>query len=183
MKKSLSILLIGILALNVFGYYGIFLGMQYRNDRAMRKAFDSDSYDQSREITIKVPVSIPYMPDQPDFERVNGKFEYQGEFYRLVKQRYSKDTLTVVCIRDIEHKKIDRVLTDYIKTFADKAPENSPSSKITLSFLKDYLTTAFSIRSLSSGWAALIVRNSPTGTLVPTFTSSITHPPEGTRMV
>ena len=183
MKKSLSILLSGILALNVFGYYGIFLGMQYRNDMAMLKAFDSNSYDQSREITIKVAVSIPYMPDQSNFERVNGKFEHQGEFYRLVKQRYSKDTLTVVCIRDIEHKKIDQVLTNYIKTFADKVPENSPSSKITLNFLKDYLTTAFSIRSLSSGWAAPMIRSSSTGTLVPSFTSSITHPPKKARMV
>jgi hypothetical protein len=93
-KKLLSIVLIAILVLNTLGYYGIFLGMHYRNDRIMTKALDSDNYDQAEAITINVAVSIPYMPDQSDFQRVEGKFEHQGELYRMVKQRYAKDTLT-----------------------------------------------------------------------------------------
>lgn len=175
--------MIGILTLNVLGYYGVFLGMHYRNDIAMRKALDADNYDQSHEITIKVAISIPYKPDQAEFKRVDGKFEHEGELYRLVKQRYAKDTLTVVCVKDTEHGKIRRVLADYIKTFSDKAPENNPSTKTTVNFLKDYLPVAFSICPLSPGWAAKIIRNSKYETLSPSFTASITHPPERPRLL
>ena len=160
------------------GYYGVFLGLHYQNDRAMSEALDSDIYDQSHTITLKVPVSIPYMPDQPDFERVNGQFEHNGELYRLVKQRYAKDTLTVVCVRDTEHKKIDRALADYVKTFTDKPTDTRPASKIAIKFIKDYLPIAFKIGSATEGWSLPVTHNSHYRNLIPTFSSSIVHPPE-----
>jgi hypothetical protein len=164
--------------LNALGYYGIFLGMQYKNDLAMTKALDSDNYDREQVITLKVPVSIPYMPDQADFNKIEGKFEHQGQLYRIIKQRYAQDTLTIICVKDTEHEKIDRVLTDFVKTFTDKASDNKPTTKISFNFLKDYLTVPFSIRSLSIGWSAKVIINTNCGTLVPSFTASIEHPPE-----
>lgn len=144
----------------------------------MMKALDSDNYDQAQAITLKVAVSIPYMPDQADFHRIEGKFEYQNQLYRIVKQRYAKDTLTVICVRDTEHGKIDRVLADYVKTFTDTPDDNNSTTKIFITFLKDYLSVSFSIRSLSTGWSAKVILNSHLGTLVPSFIASIVHPPE-----
>lgn len=144
----------------------------------MSKALDADHYDESHAIILKVPVSIPYMPDQLNFERVNGKFEHEGELYRIVKQRYAKDTLTVVCVKDTEHKKIDMVLTDYVKTFTDKTDESKSATKSTISFLKDYLPIYFSINSGSAGWSLSVIHNSEYGNLFPSFSASIVHPPE-----
>ena len=177
MKKTISIVLVVIVLLNALGYYGIFLGLHYQNDIAMSEALDADRYDVSKELTLKVPVSIAYMPDQSEFERINGKFEYQGELYRMVKQRYAKDTLTVICVKDTESKKIDQVLTDYVKTFTDKATDKS-NSKITFNFLKDYLSATFSIHTVTTGWSAQVIHNSDYGLLIPNFTASIVHPPE-----
>jgi hypothetical protein len=160
------------------GYYGVFLGLHLKNDIAQSKALDADLYDQSNAITLKVPVSIPYMPDQSDFERVNGQFEHNGELYRLVKQRYAQDTLTVVCIKDQEHKKIDLALTDYVKTFTDKATDNKSSSKTTISFIKDYLPNYFQISSATEGWAVQVQYNFHYQNLIPSFSASIIHPPE-----
>lgn len=160
------------------GYYGVFLGLKLKNDIAMSKALDSDLYNQSNTITLKVPVSIPYMPDQPDFDRVDGKFEHNGELYRMVKQRYAQDTLTVICVRDTEHKKIDLALSDYVKTFSDKAADTKPTSKATITFMKDYLPISFGIVSDTEGWALSVLRNAHYQSLIPTFTASIVHPPE-----
>jgi len=162
------------------GYYGIFVGMHYSNDQAMRRTLDADVYDQSQSITLKVSVSIPYMPDQVDFSRATGKFEHQGHLYRIVKQRYAQDTLTVICVRDIEHEKIDTMLTDYVKTFTDNATHESKGtgSKFSITFIKDYLPGSFCIRSTCDGWSAEVVLTTNRGTLVPSFTSSIVHPPE-----
>lgn len=178
MKRIISITFAAIILLNTMGYYGVFLGLQYQNDLAMSKALDADNYDQSETITLKVPVSMPYMPDQSDFSRVDGQFEHNGELYRMVKQRYAKDTLTVVCVRDTEHKNIDRDLADYVKTFTDKATDTKPGSKLTINFIKDYLPIYFKIKSSTEGWALPLRHNSNYRNLIPTFSASIVHPPE-----
>jgi hypothetical protein len=164
--------------LNIMGYYGVFLGLHLNNDLKMSSALDADIYNQSNTITIKVAVAIPYMLDQSDFSRVNGQFKHNGELYRMVKQRYANDTLTVVCLRDTEHKKIDLALTDYVKTFSDQAPEPAPTSKTAVSFIKDYLPTFFEINSATNGWALQIQHHSDYQRLISTFSASIIHPPE-----
>lgn len=146
----------------------------------MTRSLDADIYDQEHTITLKVPVAIPYMPDQTDFSRASGNFEHEGQLYRIVKQRYAQDTLTVICVRDVEHEKIDTMLADYVKTFTDNATDKSTgsSSKISITFIKDYLQQSFSMISDSNGWAAKIVLSTKRGMLVPSFAVSINHPPE-----
>lgn len=150
--------------------------MHYSNDLAMTRALDSDDYERSQAVTIKLAVSIPYMPDQTEFTRVDGDFEHEGELYRMVKQRYAGDTLTIICVKDTEHKKIKNVLADYVRTFSDSA--DNKATKVTVNFLKDYLPAAFSICSSSPGWATDVMHNSRCRTLIPTFIVSIVHPPE-----
>lgn len=178
MRRIVSISFVLIILLNTLGYYGVFLGLHYQNDVAMSRALDSDNYDQSKTITIKVPLSIPYMPDQTDFDRVSGEFEHNGELFRLVKQRYAKDTLTVVCVKDTQHKKIDLALSDYVKTFTDKPTDTKSTSKLTINFIKDYLPMAFSINSATEGWVLQVTQNSRYQNLIPSFSASIIHPPE-----
>jgi hypothetical protein len=160
------------------GYHGIFLGMQYRNDNAMRKILDANKYDESQTVTLKIPISIPYMTDNLTFERVDGKFEHQGEHYRLVTQKYAKDTLTVVCVRDIENKKISQALSNYVKTFSDKASDQNQNSKITFNFIKDYLPQVFSLKSISPGWEVDVIAYGFYTNLIPSFEASVVHPPE-----
>lgn len=159
------------------GYYGVFLGLHLKNDIAMSKALDADIYDPAETITLKVAVTIPYMPDQPDFDRVNGQFEHNGELYRMVKQRYAKDTLTIVCLKDTEHKNIDIALSDYVKAFTDKASDK-PTSKTTISFIKDYIPMSFEIGSVTEGWSLTIKHYSHYLSISSTFSTSIVHPPE-----
>ena len=160
------------------GYHGVFLGLHWHNDKAVTNALDTDTYDLSSTITIRVPVSIPYMPDQAEFERVDGQFEYKGELYRLIKQRYAEDTLTVVCVVDTGHRKIDMALADYIRALSDNAADTKPVSKTTVSFIKDYLLVLFEIDSQTNGWALGVALNPHQLRLVPSYSPSIVHPPE-----
>ena len=75
-------MLTALLLLNVFGYYALFVGLQYRNDLAMTRMFDSGTYEESQTITIKLPLTVPYLSDYKGFERVDGKFWHEGQFYR-----------------------------------------------------------------------------------------------------
>jgi hypothetical protein len=160
------------------GYYGVFLGMQYHNDVTMTRILDANQYDEAQTITVKVPMSLPYMTDDSDFERVDGKFEHEGEVYRLVKQKYVKDTLTVVCVKDFENKRIRQALSNYVKTFTDQANNANEHSKVSVNFIKDYLPQTFSLKSISSGWETNVIKDSFYRNLIPAYISSVIHPPE-----
>jgi len=142
-KGIISILLIILLLMNALGYYGIFLGLQYRNSVRMVKQFDEGAYDEKDEIIFEMPVAIPYNGNTP-FQRVDGTFEYNGEFYRLIKQRFHNDTLQVVLMKDDRHREIHEEIVRHSK-------QNS-SSKSTIDFIKDYLSEKIDVITLSDGW-------------------------------
>lgn len=170
--------MVGLLLLNVMGYYAVFIGVQYHNDLTMGEALNSDQYDPAEAITIKIPVAIPYMVTNTDFERVDGKFEYQGGHYRLVKQKYANDTLTVVCVRDFENEKIELALANYVKTFTENPGSQKENKKITYSFIKDYLPQSFCLSTSTSGWTSDLQESDGELALVATFESSLIQPPE-----
>ena len=144
----------------------------------MIQKLDAEDYSESETITIKLHISIPYAVDSKSFERIDGKFEHNGEFYRLVKQKLSQDTLYIVCVKDNENKIIDQAMTSFVKTFTDKPADNHSSSKIVISFIKDYIPHTFAMHHLSSGWERDVVKESTCTVLKSSFYPSITHPPE-----
>lgn len=160
------------------GYYVVFLGMQYRNDMTMSRTLDADQHDDNQTLTLKIPVSLPYVADQSDFQRVDGKFKHGGQSYRLLKQKYSKDTLTVVCVRDYENERISEALSNYVKTFIDSGPDSDESLKITVSFIKDFLPQKFSILTITPGWQSEVTTNIFVENLTSTFIPLVVHPPE-----
>lgn len=178
MRQLFSIAFTFLLLLNVMGYYGVFLGLQYKNDQEMIQKFDAENYSDDETITIKIPISIPYATDSKGFERVDGKFEHKGEFYRLVKQKLSQDTLYVVCVKDHQDKRIDDAITSFVKTFTDKPADQHSNSKVVVSFIKDYLPQTFTVQHLSLGWETDVVKESTCNVLRSSFSPSIVHPPE-----
>lgn len=156
MQKLISSCLVGLLLLNVMGYYAVFLGFQYKNTIQQHQRFDSESFSEAGLITIKIPLVIPYYGDT-EFIRVNGEFEHEGEFYRLVKQKFERDTLHVVCFRDVNHKKIEKALTAFVKTFNDhEQAAGRSTSKVVPSFIKDFIVIDFNLHKVSLGWKTAI---------------------------
>jgi len=144
----------------------------------MIQRLDAEDYSASETVLIKVPLTVPYATDSKSFERVDGKFEHKGEFYRLVKQRLAGDTLYIVCIKDYQNKRINEAMSTFVKTFTDKPVDQHSSSKITVSFIKDYIQQSFSLQQLSVGWTIDVVTETCCKILESTFHTSILHPPE-----
>lgn len=160
------------------GYYGVFIGMEYTHDVRMTEMLDAGDYGNSEEVTIKLPISVPYMPDNADFVRVDGKFQHGGEVYRMVKQKYERDTLTVICVKDNEGKKIQNALTSYLKTFTEKPADHPSSAKLIGSFSKDFIHTSVVLTTSSLGWQNELILNDSPAELTDTFVFSIIQPPE-----
>jgi len=178
LKRFFSIVLIIIVLLNTMGYYVIFVGLQYKHDAAIIKKLDTDHYDAFQTVTLKLPISVPYRIDDENFTRVNGVIEHNGEHYRLVKQKYANDTLTVICIRDVERKKINEDMADYVKGFTDKASGRHNNVKQTITFIKDFLPHFLAVASATNGWESDIQHITFPEPLVSSFEPSVIHPPE-----
>jgi len=177
LKRLLAIALIAILLLNTTGFYVILVSMQYRHDVAVMKALDADRYDATQTVILKLPISVPYVAGKGNFERMDGVIEHEGEHYRLVKQKYADDTLTMVCIRDTGRKNISEGMADYVKSFTDKAAGHHHSDKPAVSFIKDYLPHYTVVKSLTAGWESPILHRSLDRILIPSFEPSVIHPP------
>jgi len=177
MRKLVSIVLIGLLLFNVLGYYGLFMGLQYQNTQRFTQRLDANDYNAAEEVTIKMPITIPYVVESNEYVRVDGDFEYNGEFYRLVKQRMANDTLYIVCVKDHQSQRINDALTDYVKTFSDN-PGSTGNTTTLPSFIKDYLSSSFSIKHACAGWGLEITLQHAPKLLVSSYFPSIVHPPE-----
>jgi hypothetical protein len=151
-KSLFSIALTLLLMLNILGYYGIFLGLQYKNDHDFSLRLEQNQYSQNDVMTITVPMAIPYHSDDQEFSRAEGRIQYDGNIYRLTKQKLVHDTLYIVCIRDKAETKIAEALSDYVKTFTDN-PSHTNHGKATVNLIKDYLPTDISISSQVQGWS------------------------------
>lgn len=178
-KRINSAVLILLILLNVLGYYGVFMGLDYQNSRAMLHKLDSGSYNEQDEVTIKIPVAVPYLPDAEGFERVDGRFEHKGEVYRMVKQRYSQDTLYIVCVKDHTGTRLQRALTSYVKTFSDKPADSKQRGKVASGFNNEYFLRYIQLERRAVGWHyAVITTGSALASFIPSFSFSIIHPPE-----
>jgi len=176
MKKAISISLVVLLLLNVLGYYGLFIGLKYKNTLRVTSRIEAEDYLESETVTIAIPLSIPYYGDT-EYERVDGEIQHEGQFYRLVKQKLQKDTLYVVCIRDTRAERIHEALTDYVRTFADQTSDHS-NTKIIQSRIKDYCPSSFSLVADAAGWIKELSRNDFNPSLSETFPSFPSPPPK-----
>lgn len=134
------------------GYYFIIVGIGLENDVRARRALDEDVYDVSKAVTLRIPIALPYQYDNADFMRVEGKFLHNGKSYRLIKQKYASDTLTVVCIEDEQDRQIQQALADVAGSYTDSAADNGTPSKSQSLFIKEYIGGGRALISSNMGW-------------------------------
>lgn len=116
-----------------------------------------DSYAGSQAITIKLPLALSNGSDMENYERVDGEFEYDGITYRMVKQKFYKDTVYIVCYKDQASMEIKTALTEYLKTFTDRPGERKSDDKSLNDFIKDYLGAART--ELASGYRVAVIEH------------------------
>jgi hypothetical protein len=162
---------------NVVGYYGIYLGLSYQSNLEIKAKLDANAYSDNETLTIKMPYTLPYQMDWKEYERVDGEFQHNGEFYRLVKHKLEKDTLFVVYIKDHREADLFKALVDFVQASSD-----SPISQKAISFIKslvkDYIPTANSMYVSSVGWCKITEFPPLEVPILKTSSPIISPPPE-----
>lgn len=154
------------------------MGIEYENDVHMIRKLDASDYNTSNSIIVKIPIAVPYLSDDTEYVRIDGKYEFNGEYYRMVKQKYAQDTLYIVCVKDQENKRIHGAMSDYVKSFADKPATPHGNAKLVFSFNKDYIRLHLKLTISTFGWVLELEKKSFCSNLIPTYIPTIIHPPE-----
>jgi hypothetical protein len=175
LKKLVSGVFIALILLNVLGYYGIFVGMQYANTREMIRQFDADLYNKDEARTLKIPFQSTQSSEI--FDRVDGEFEKDGEVYRLIKQRLYRDTFHIVYMKDKTATAIKKSVELYVQSFSTNTQDESQPTILPI-FIKEYFSSKFFIEPESPGYQCQVRKETHTPVFIDSFMSSVVHPPE-----
>lgn len=178
MKKAFSITLLALFIFQFIGYYFVYIGLRYQAKSEMITRLDTRAYSADETITLKIPFSLPYWMDSEDYQRIDGEFQYQGDFYKLVEQKLEKDTLYVVCIKDMSEKRLFNTMSDYVKLSNDMPSSSNQALKLLGSFIKDYVKSTQTEITLSLGWTLECAFEEPSFNLLKLAHPVSSPPPE-----
>ncbi|SDL47304.1 hypothetical protein SAMN05421823_106118 [Catalinimonas alkaloidigena] len=125
---------------NMMGYYVQFHLRHLTLAHELTQAIDAGQIPDSELLVFKSPVPLYHQIDK-DFARAEGNFEYQGQFYEMVKWKLENDTIYTYCLTDARKAQLYQELARHVRTQGlDLAHRKGGSSEvILLSFLKEYL--------------------------------------------
>lgn len=113
LKRSVAMFFLVIFLFNVGGYHFVFWALKSSAKADLLHRLDADAYSSEEVVVLTLPFSLPYPIHDPGYERADGEVEFGGEFYHMVKQKVENDTLFMVCIRDVEQKRIQKTINEY----------------------------------------------------------------------
>jgi hypothetical protein len=120
LKRLATILLMGILFFNWYGYQLVNNYWQDRADRKLEASFDKDNFDESQLVSLKIPLtSLSYHNSSNAFERVDGQIEIAGIHYKYVKRRIFQDSLELLCIPNLAAMKLQTAKNDFFRQVND----------------------------------------------------------------
>ncbi len=178
LKRLVSILLLSVFLFNVGGYYLLFIGLHHRSDTLLSKKIEAEQFQKDELIELKVPITLPYPLQENNFQKADGRFEHEGTFYKLVKQKFDNDTLYIVCIRDVATKQLTSTLKDYVAKTNDLPVNSKNTLNLFGKFLKDFQKTDEDFTQSQNGWELQIVFANPTFTLRSASHHQESPPPE-----
>ncbi len=160
MKRPVAFFLTFVVLLNSAGYYGILVLFRHQTRVSLSEQLDNEARDRSQEVIFEVPISMPYAPDQTEFVRVDGEFVHEGQIYHIVEQKYARDVLYIVCVKDHKSADLEMALADYVKSFTDQRGDAQKQSKsvFSFSFVKEYINLDYLSSQPTAGWALPLIR-------------------------
>lgn len=139
MKKTITILLLGCLCLNVTGYHIIFHFRKAALKIAMQRMLRRQAHNQD-ELVFHFPLNAPPGTESPEWEDDN-EFSLGGKMYDVIEKRAENGKLFVRCISDEKEMELIKQYQEVLeKQFGNSAKKRSAS-------LLKLLSTPFTIPS------------------------------------
>lgn len=139
MRKTVAIFLLFCFALYHFGYYAAYFSFRLQIENHWSEKIYSANQNSLEERMMEIPLSIPYMADEEGFRATNTSFQKDGQYYRVIKQRYINDTLQMVYVPDSAKKNLESTIKQWVSSLVqDELPDSGNNSLLGKIFVKDY---------------------------------------------
>jgi hypothetical protein len=119
LKKLFAILLAAVLLFNWYGYQPFTHWLEAKADAQMVTQLNEQQYDDAALITIEVPLNLPYTTNWPNFERVDGTIEHNGQHYNFVKRKLVNGIMIYKCIPNLQKDEITNSREQFFKLAYD----------------------------------------------------------------
>jgi hypothetical protein len=182
LKRFASILLIGILFFNWYGYQLLSLYWQQRAESKLEASLDRNDYDESELLSVKIPISnLAYYNGSTSFVRVDGHVDINGVRYNYVQRRLFKDSLELLCIPNTTAMDIQKVKNEFFRQVNDLQQHNQgkKSNSPVKDFSKDYTPTAMDVAVPAALAVLMPVTGTTTTSYLPIrYTPTAERPPD-----
>ena len=128
LKKLTAIFFFTLFLLNSIGYRIMYFYAQKQSDKKLEASLNKNRYDEADLITIKVALSLPYVNNQINFERVDGEISFNGKIYKYVKRKIENGSLVIKCLPDYNKMTLKKQKEDFNKDINNVA-QNTGSKK------------------------------------------------------
>jgi len=136
-----------------FGYYAFYFSYdQHLESKWEDMIYSGGGSIEGSERLIEVPLSMPYMANQEQFQTTNTRYEQDGQYFRVIKQRYQNDTLQLIVLADTERGVLNSAVKKWISLVTeDELPQDQNTNVDAKFFAKDYLQpVSFSLRAFDN---------------------------------
>ena len=108
MKKLAAILLLILFLFHLIGYRVIFYLLEEQWQQQVQLSLDKEDYNEAELITIKAPLTLPYVTDTKEFQRTDGEIMVDGKLYRYVKSKVENGVYVLLCLPDHYQQKLEK---------------------------------------------------------------------------
>ncbi len=143
MRKSAAIILLFVFFLYNIGYYGFYMAFNYQLDQKWNTKVLEDNLIEEELLHTSIPLSIPYQPDQNEYRTINGKLEIDGNYYRIVSQKYARDTLHVIYVNDTLQEGLEQSMNEWLSSLYQKPLSNDQDIQFWKVLAKDFMIDEF----------------------------------------
>ena len=159
------------------GYYIFYLTVDSQYEDSWKNKVEYNKLDPSILQTKSIPITFAYQADQEEFQPVLEVFEMEGKVYRILQQRYAKDTLHIVYIDDHATRQMKNSLRDWVNTLTQK-PTSSKNQTVWEGFEKNYMPYHLDFSLISKSRIEKVYRAFSNPEFIPPFIETITPPPK-----
>lgn len=148
-------------------------------ERKANELIDTHASEISGNLIFRVPMNVPYPATTSEYERVEGEIEFEGQPYRMVKQKVENGFLYVVCVKDERTRIATDEINEMIAMVSGQPGKGSTPFGIKVSnLLLKYCPVCPVSGSLQNdGWTRQVVFTESEDSYFYDGTGSLFHPP------
>lgn len=96
-----------------------------RSNKLLVSQIDNHQYHENELVQVQLPLHLPYVTTDGEYERVDGEIEFNGMHYNYVKRKVQNDTLYLLCLPNTAKTKLYKDRNDFAQESSVPAPEKN----------------------------------------------------------